>query len=71
MGKTLIVKINSRKSSSEDDENKIINALTQIGLIHDGRDFCVDETFNRHLFFFLNDDIDFEVVDADESPIEE
>ena len=71
MRKTLVVKLDSRKFESEDQEIKIINALTEIGLIHDGSDFGLEERLNRQLFFFYNDDLDFEVIEDIDEPIED
>ena len=65
MSKTLIVKLNSRKSSSEKLENSVIQALQSFGLEYDGADLSFDGEFNRNLFFFLPKDIDFEVLEND------
>ena len=65
MSKTLIVKLNSRKSSSEKLENSVIQALQSFGLEYDGADLSFDGEFNRNLFFFLPKDIDFEVLEDD------
>ena len=65
MSKTLIVKLNSRKSSSEKLENSVIQALQSFGLEYDGADLSFDGDFNRYLFFFLPKDIDFEVLEDD------
>ena len=65
MSKTLIVKLNSRKASSEELENSVIQALQSFGLEYDGADLSFDGEFNRNLFFFLPKDIDFEVLEND------
>ena len=65
MSKTLIVKLNSRKSSSEKLENSVIQALQSFGLEYDGADLSFDGEFNRNLFFILPKDIDFEVLEDD------
>jgi hypothetical protein len=51
MNKTLMVKLNSRKSSSEALENTIIQILETIGLENDGADFSFEGELNRNLFF--------------------
>jgi hypothetical protein len=65
MTKTLIVKLDSRKHSSEALESSIIEALQNIGLEHDGSDTSFDGEFNRNLFFNVPKNIDFEVVEDD------
>jgi hypothetical protein len=65
MGKMVIVKLNSRKFSSNDYEDSIIQALTAIGLTYDGSDFGLEGEFNRGLYFFCNEKIEIEVVDDD------
>lgn len=65
MSKTLIIKLNSRKASSEAHENTIIQALESLGLEYDGADTSFEGEFNRNLFFFLPKEIDLEVLDDD------
>jgi hypothetical protein len=65
MSKTLIVKLNSRKASSEELENSLIQALQSCGLEYDGADLSFDGEFNRNLFFILPKDIDCEVLEDD------
>lgn len=60
-----MVKLNSRKSSSEALENTIIQILETIGLEYDGADFSFEGEFNRNLFFFVPKEIDFEVIEID------
>ena len=65
MTKTLIVKLDSRKASSEELESSIIQALQSIGFEHDGSDTSFDGEFNRNLFFFSPKEIDIEVLEDD------
>ena len=65
MSKTLIVKINSRKVSSEKLENSIIQALESCGIECDGTDTSFDGELNRNIFFLLPKNIDFEVIEDD------
>ena len=65
MIKTLIVKLDSRKNSSEELESSVIEAFQKIGLEHDGSDFDLTSEFNRNLFFIVPKNIDFEVVEDD------
>ena len=60
-----MVKLNSRKSSSEALENTIIQILETIGLEYDGSDFGFEGDFNRNLFFCIPKEIDFEVIEID------
>jgi hypothetical protein len=65
MPKTLVVKLNSRKSTHEEFENSIIEALEKLGLEHDGSDFGLTGEMNRNLYFFFNKEIDFEVLEEE------
>jgi len=59
----LKININSRSSDAENFEACIINAMQSIGLKFDGSDFDFDGNLNRGIYFFVNNDINFELIE--------
>jgi len=71
MSQILIIKLDSRRSKSDELENKIVQSLESIGIKYDGSDLEFGTEFNRGLYFISKKNLKLEIIEVEDEDDED